>query len=100
VGIHEVGEQIMSVEVELSSMLARYTNNQLVAKVKGSTVGECLNNLVKQFPKLKKFLFNKQGKLSHIFDIYVNGESAYPEELAKPVEDGDKLNIVFIIYGG
>jgi len=90
----------MSVEVELSSILARYTNNQLVAKVKGSTVGECLDNLVKKFPNLKKFLFNKQGKLSNVFDVYVNGESAYPQELTKPVKNGDKLNIVFIIYGG
>ena len=90
----------MSVEVELSSILARYTNNQLVAKVKGSTVGECLDNLVKKFPNLKKFLFNKYGKLSHAFDVYVNGESAYPQELSKPVKNGDKLNIVFLIHGG
>jgi molybdopterin converting factor small subunit len=90
----------MSIEVGLSSMLARYANNQQAAKVKGSTVGECLNDLVKQFPKLKKFIFNKQGKLSNVFDVYVNGESSYPEELSKPVKDGDKINIVFIIYGG
>ncbi len=84
----------------MSSILARYTNNQLVAKVKGSTVGECLAELVKQFPDLKKFLFDKHGKLSHVFDVYVNGESAYPQELAKPVKNGDKINIVFIISGG
>lgn len=84
----------------MSSILARYTNNQLVAKVKGSTVGECLAELVKQFPDLKKFLFDKRGKLSHVFDVYVNGESAYPQELAKPVKNGDKINIVFIISGG
>ena len=90
----------MSIEIEFSSILARYTDNQLVSKVKGSTVGECLNNLVKKFPNLKKILFDKHGKFSHAFDIYVNGESSYPQELTKPVKNGDKLNIVFIIYGG
>jgi molybdopterin converting factor small subunit len=90
----------MSVDMELSSILASYTNNHLVFKVKGSTVGECLDKLVKKFPNIKKFLFNKQGKLSNAFDVYVNGESAYPQELTKPVKDGDKLNIVFLIHGG
>ena len=37
--------------------------------------------------------------LSYI-DIYVNRESAYPEELNKPVKDGDELHIVIIIGGG
>ena len=29
-----------------------------------------------------------------------NGESTYPEELAKRVKDGDELNIVLMIAGG
>jgi molybdopterin converting factor small subunit len=33
-------------------------------------------------------------------EIYVNMESSYPEELAKPVKDGDELYIVIIISGG
>ena len=90
----------MSIEVELSSIFAWYTKNQRVVKVKGSTVGECLDDLVKQFPTLKKLIFDKKGGLHHYYDIFINGESAYPQELAKPVKDGDKLNIVWIIQGG
>ncbi|MBE9522435.1 MAG: ThiS family protein, partial [Proteobacteria bacterium] len=33
-------------------------------------------------------------------DIYVNLESSYPEELAKPVMDGDKLSVTLMIAGG
>ena len=90
----------MSIKVEISSIFARYTNNQREAKVEGSTVGECINDLVTQFPDLKKLILNKHGNLSHAFDVYVNGESAYPQEMAKPVKDGDKLNIVLLIHGG
>ena len=90
----------MSIAIELSSIFARYTNNQLVFQVKGSTVGECLNDLVGQFPDLKKLILDKNGKLSHAFDVYINGESSYPQELAKPVKDGDRLHLVLLIYGG
>jgi len=90
----------MSAEIELSPIFARYSNNQLNIKVEGSTVGECLNDLIRQFPNLEKMLLNREGKLQHAYDVYINGESAYPMEMKKPVKDGDKLNIVFIIHGG
>ena len=90
----------MSVEIELSSIFARYSDNQLNIKVEGNTVGECLNDLIRQFSNLEKMLLNKDGKLQHVYDVYINGESAYPMEMKKPVKDGDKLNIVFIIHGG
>jgi molybdopterin converting factor small subunit len=56
--------------------------------------------LVKQFPGIKKQLFTKSSNLFENIIISVNGESAYPEQLAKPVKDGDELNIVFMISGG
>ncbi len=90
----------MSVEIELPSIFGRYTENKLNLKVGGKTVGECLKALFGQFPKLKELLLNKEGKLQRTYDIYINGESSYPREMTKPVRDGDKLNIVFIIYGG
>ena len=71
-----------------------------VVEVSGSTVGECINHLVKQFPDMKKQLFTKTGSLFENIIISVNGKSAYPEQLAKPVKDGDELSVVFIIGGG
>ena len=90
----------MSIEVKFSPILAKYTNNQRATEVSGSNVGECLDHLVKQFPDLKPALFAKDGKLHRYLDVYINGESAYPEELVKPVKDGDELHIVMVIAGG
>ena len=90
----------MSVKININPTLCHYTNNQGVVEVNGDTVGQCLNHLVKQFPSIEKALFDKNGKLLNYIDIYVNGESAYPEELAKPVNDGDELHIVITIAGG
>ena len=90
----------MSIKVKICPTLSRYTNNQQAAEVNGSTVGECLDHLVKQFSNLKQALFDKSGRLHRYLDVYVNGESAYPEELVKPVKNGDNLHIVMIVAGG
>ena len=71
-----------------------------MAEVNGDTVGKCLKHLTEQFPPLENQLFSEQGKLLYYIDIYVNGLSSYPEELDKPVKDGDELSIRFIIGGG
>jgi molybdopterin converting factor small subunit len=90
----------VSVEIQIPSIFARYADNQTVFHVKGSTVGECLHDLGKQAPGLGRLILNKDGNLSRAYDVYINGESAYPNEMTKPVKDGDKLNIVMLIYGG
>jgi hypothetical protein len=33
-------------------------------------------------------------------EIYVNLESAYPDELARPVKNGDAISITLTIAGG
>ena len=90
----------MSVTINLHPNLYHFTNDQAVVEVNGSTVGQCLADLVKQFPQIRQGLFGKDGKLLNYVDIYVNQESSYPEELAKPVKDGDELHITLIIAGG
>ena len=90
----------MSVKIKVPSYMKSFTNNMEVIEVNGSTVGKCLNHLVKQLPGMKKQLFSKNDNLFENIIISVNGESTYPEQLAKPVKDGDELKIIFIIGGG
>lgn len=91
----------MSIKVNLPSHFNSFTGRQSVAEVAGKTVGECLADLVKQFPGIETALYDKQGKLLNYIDVYVNRESSYPEELAKTVKDGDELHItLFVIAGG
>ena len=90
----------MSVRINIHQTLRHLTNGQGMAEVNGTTVGECLNELVQQFPGMETRLFDKKGTLLNYVDIYVNLESSYPEELAKPVKDGDELSITLMIAGG
>ena len=88
------------IKINIPSYMQSFTNNMEVVEVNGSTVGKCLSHLVKQFPGMKKQLFSKDGDLFENIIISVNGKSAYPEQLAKPVKEGDELNILFVIGGG
>ena len=90
----------MSVEIYIPQFLQHLANGVEVVDVNGSTVGECLNDLVKQFPQLEASLFDKKGQLHTLLNVYINRESAYPEELTKPVNDGDKLQIMYTLVGG
>jgi len=56
--------------------LKQYTDNQEIVKVNGSTVGE------------------------YYVYFFINGKSAYPTDLAKPVRDGDELTIALLLAGG
>jgi len=90
----------MGIKVNIHPGLHQFTNGQDVAEVNGNTVGRCLDDLVRQFPGIEKGLFDKNGNLLNYADIYVNLESSYPEELTKPVKDGDELHITLMIAGG
>jgi len=90
----------MSVKVNIHPFLSQHTDGKDVVEVNGRTVGECLQHLVTRFPDLRQWLFEKDGRLNRLVEIYVNAESSYPEELAKPVKDGDQLYILIIISGG
>ena len=63
-------------------------------------MGECLGSLVKQFPDIKQALFDQKGNLLNVIEIYLNKQSAYPDELSKPVRDGDEIHITVMLAGG
>ena len=53
----------MSVKVNFPSYWRFFTDGTEEAEVNGSTVGECFKHLVRQFPLLKKRLFDKKGEV-------------------------------------
>ena len=89
----------MTIEISLHRTHRRYTDGREIIEVEGKTVGECLKDLVKKYPPLDKEIF-KDGKLNLLIEVYLNGASAYPNELAKPVKDGDKISLVYMLSSG
>jgi len=92
--------EFMPIKVHVHLTHRRFTNGQEVVAVEGRTVGECLNHLISQFPKMEKALFTKKDKLHNNVEIYLNHTSAHPNELAKPVKDGDEIHLIIMLAGG
>jgi molybdopterin converting factor small subunit len=90
----------MAAKVHIHTTHRQFTNGLEVVSVEGSTVGECLRHLIQQFPGMEKALFAKKDKLLNIVEIYVNHATAYPNELVKPVEDGDAIHLIVMLAGG
>jgi molybdopterin converting factor small subunit len=90
----------MPVRIDGPVFLRRLSHGAAVANVDGATVGDCLHRLAEQFPGAEEQLFDSDGKLLGYIDVYVNGVSAYPEDLAKPVRDGDEISFVYLMMGG
>jgi molybdopterin converting factor small subunit len=91
----------MSIKVNiLYPPLHQFTNNQEAVQTNGSTVGECLEHLVKQFPGIEKGLLDRHGQLLNYVYFFINGKGAYPTDLTRPVKDGDELTISLLLPGG
>lgn len=90
----------MGVTLGIHKTHRRYTAGMESVPVTGKTVGACLNALVARFPDMGAVLFDGRGNLSTGIEIYLNMESAYPDELKKKVKDGDEIYITLMLAGG
>jgi molybdopterin converting factor small subunit len=90
----------MSIKVNIHVELQHLAVGQPSVEVNGSTVGECLNDLVAKYPDMKKALFDEKGDLVTYVEVYVNLESTFPDELAYKVKEGDEIHITIVNVGG
>ena len=90
----------MGVKINLHATHRSYADGLEVVETKGNTVGDCLEDLIGQYPDLKEKLFDTNGKLRNTIDIYLNMESTYPDELKKKVKPGDEIHLTILLAGG
>jgi molybdopterin converting factor small subunit len=90
----------MTVIINLPAYLRSYANDKESVKVKGKTIQECLDDLIKKYPGLKKMVFDQDGQLHTYVSIFAANEIVYSDQLNKSVKDGDTIHILYIIGGG
>ena len=90
----------MSIKINLHRTHRQYTDGKEIVDVNGNTVDECLKDLVSQYPEIEKEIFDKKGNLLAVLEIYLNGASAYPDELKRVVKDGDEIHLLTMLAGG
>ena len=93
----------MTVKVKLSGLLRQFSELQRepeVFDVTGSNPLECLRVMVERYPKMRKWVYDKEGKLLGLMQFFVNGKKLLMSEYSKPLKDGDELYIFFATGGG
>ena len=90
----------MSVNIHIHKTHRQHTNGLKMVETRGNTIGECITHLIDQYAGIRPALFEDSGKIKRTIEIYLNMESAYPDELAKPVKDGDEIHLTLLLAGG
>jgi molybdopterin converting factor small subunit len=90
----------MSTEISLPPAFQALADGAGKISVAGSTVGECLRELVRRYPQLQGKIFTGKGRTSKGLNIFINRENAFPDPLSRPVSEGDKIHLSYLILGG
>jgi sulfur-carrier protein len=87
--------------LRIPTPLRPYAEGQTEVTVNGADVGEALNDLVDQFPSLKKHLFNEGGELRPFVNLFLGEEDVrHLQGIQTPLKENDKLIIIPSIAGG
>jgi molybdopterin converting factor small subunit len=93
----------MKVKVRLSSLLRQFgelTNEPDAIEISAPSALECLQALVDQFPSMRQYVYDKEGKLQPFIMFFVNGEKLLTDEFTRPLKDGDELFVLLAFAGG
>jgi molybdopterin synthase sulfur carrier subunit len=91
----------VAVEVRLPTILRQHAGGQPSVKANGATLGEVLDDLVRQFPGLAGNVVTGDGALHKFVNVYVNDDDVrYLDKLDTKVGDDDVVSILPAVAGG
>ncbi len=87
--------------MKIPTPLRSYTGGQAEVKVKGSSVGEAMDDLIHQFPNLKPHLYNGDGQLRPFVNLFV-GENHINDlqGFSTAVDENTRMILIPSIAGG
>jgi molybdopterin converting factor small subunit len=90
----------MSTKVIISPLLQEYYNVPDTLEVTGNTVGQCLDDLIKQYPESRDWLFDQSGLIKVLISINNVETVAFDKKgLDRILKADDELQI-FAVFGG
>ena len=89
------------VTIRLPNVLAQMVGGERRFYVRGESIGEALNDLVRQQPALALHFFDEAGGLRrHILCFHNDAYARCGQDLALPVRTGDTITILNSVAGG
>ena len=91
----------MSIQVKIAPILQEYFDVPGILGVKGNTIGECLEDLIRQYPEARSWIFDQNGLVQVLVSIK-NKETVVLSRngLDRTMNSNDELQISAVISGG
>lgn len=68
-------------------------------EVRAADALDCLQVMMKRYPSMRKWAYDKEGRLIPLIWFFVNGpemrHKLAPDQLSRPLRDGDEVMIFF-----
>lgn len=91
----------MAVTVRLPTIMRANAGGQSEISAEGETIGEVIDDIVKQFPGTATHLKAPDGGVHRFVNVYLNDEDVrYLGKLETKVADGDTVSIIPAVAGG
>ena len=91
----------MPVQVRIPTVLRGMADGHSVVPASGNTVGQALDDVVRQFPQLADQIVTGEGVLHEFVNIYRNDEDVrYLNQLDTEVEEDDVISVLPAVAGG
>jgi len=87
----------IAMQVLIPSSLRSYTRLMRV-QASGTTLGELLADLERQFPGIRFRMVDEQDRIRPHMRVFVGGRAIH--DLAQPLQPADDVNIVQALSGG
>ena len=91
----------MNIKIKIAPILQDNCRLPAETDVTGNTIGECLDDLIRQYPEAKSQLFNMNG-MPTVFASINDDITLTPNtgDLDRTVKEDDVLHLFAIIAGG
>jgi molybdopterin synthase sulfur carrier subunit len=88
-------------KIRIPALLQGLTGNQDEIESPAETIRELMEYLIKEFPELKKKLYDEKGTLRKFINVYVNDEDiGFLQGEDTPLKNQDIVFIIIAIAGG
>jgi len=92
---------VVPVDVRLPTVLRPHAGGQSTVSANGSTIGEVLGDLVRNYPGMAGQVLTDDGTLHRFVNVYVDDDDVrYLEQLDTKVPHGATVSILPAVAGG
>lgn len=87
-------------DISFSGTLLRFVGFQRTLSLEAGTVAEALAAVAARFPQARPVIYDGEGQVRQVHQIFVNGKQLPAKELGHPIAASDRVDLLTAIAGG